>query len=219
MWCIGKLTKQYRRRMYKILDLYQLDYNSDYPLICMDEKSKQLIENTRKPIEMKAGQALKEDYQYKRNGTKNLFVAVEPKAGKHIVEVTNTRTKKDFAHFIKRLIDEFYTKAKKVTIVLDNLNTHFEKSIIETFSAKEAERILNKIEFCHTPVHASWLNMAEIEIGILEKECLNRRIADEKKMIDEINAWTASKNKDKMKINWSFTKRDAYKKLSQRYVS
>ena len=219
MWCIGKLTKQYRRRMYKILDLYQLEYHSDYPVICMDEKSKQLIENTRKPIKMKAGQVLKEDYEYKRNGTKNLFVAVEPKAGKHIVQLTQTRTKKDFAHFIKRLTDEFYPKAKKITIVLDNLNTHFEKSIIETFCAKESERILNKIEFCHTPVHASWLNMAEIEIGILERECLNRRIANEKEMVDEIKAWTESKNKQKMKINWSFTKRDAYKKLSRKYVS
>ena len=179
----------------------------------MDEKSKQLIENTRKPIKMKAGQVLKEDYEYKRNGTKNLFVAVEPKAGKHIVQLTQTRTKKDFAHFIKRLTDEFYPKAKKITIVLDNLNTHFEKSIIETFCAKESERILNKIKFCHTPVHASWLNMAEIEIGILERECLNRRIANEKEMVDEIKAWT-NKNKQKMKINWSFTKRDAYKKLN-----
>ena len=102
---------------------------------------------------------------------------------------------------------------------MDNLNTHFEKSIIETFCAKESERILNKIEFCHTPVHASWLDMAEIEIGILERECLNRRIANQEEMVDQIKAWTEYKNKQKMKINWSFTKRDAYKKLSHKYVS
>ena len=173
----------------------------------------------RPAIKIKGGQVLKEDYQYKRNGAKNLFVAVEPKAGKHIVQLTQTRTKKDFAHFIKRLTDEFYPEAKKIAIVLDNLNPHFEKSIIETFRAKESERILNKIEFCHTLVHASWLNMAEIEIGILERECLNRRIANEKEMVGQIKAWTEYKNKQKMKINWSFTKCDAYKKLSNKYVS
>ena len=116
MWCIGKLTKQYRRRMYRLLDLYKLEHDPDHPVVCMDEKSKQLIGDTRAPIKMKAGRPAKVDYEYRRNGTKNLFVAVGPKGGKHIVEVTDTRTKRDFAHFIERLVEEFYPRAKKMVV-------------------------------------------------------------------------------------------------------
>ena len=200
-------------------DLYKSGHGPDCPVACMDEKSKQSIGGTRGPIPMKAGRAAKFDCEYKRNGTKNLFVAVGPKGGRHMVEVTGTRAKKDFAHFTKRLADGFCPGAKKVRAVPDNLNTHFEKSIVGTFPGKEAERIPEKVEFFHTPVHASWLDMAEMEIGILEKECLNRRMAGKKEMIHETKAWMEGKNREEMKINWSFAKRDAYKKPSHGYVS
>lgn len=219
MWCIGKLTKEYRKRMYRILDLYQLEQDSDYPVVCMDEKSKQLIEDSRKPINMKANKPLKQDYEYKRNGTVNLFVAVEPKQGKHIVKVTDRRTKGDFAYFVKHLVDDYYPKAKKIRLLLDNLNTHFKKSFYETFTKQEAERILEHIDFYYTPKHASWLNMAEIEIGILERECIKARIGTREKLEAQVQAWLIDKNQTQMKINWSFTKKDAYKKLAHKYVS
>lgn len=219
MWCIAKITKEYRYRMYKILDLYKSEYNSNQPVVCMDEKSKQLIEDKRKPLPMKPGSFEKKDYEYKRNGTRNIFVAVEPKAGKHISKVTKRRTKKDFAYFIKNLVERIYKNAEKIRIVLDNLNTHFPKSLYETFSKKEAEKILERIEFYYTPKHASWLNMAEIEINIMEEECLDRRIANANILIDEVKEWTKEKNKQKKKIKWEFTKRDAYRKLSHHYVS
>lgn len=220
MWCIAKITKEFRRRMYIILDLYSLAYNEKFPLVCVDEKSKQLIEDTRKSISMKPGSVEKRDYEYKRNGTRNIFVAVEPKGGRHITRVTKNRTKKDFANFIKYLTkSEYYKEAEKIRIVLDNLNTHFEKSFYETFSKKEAQKILDKVEFYYTPKHASWLNMAEIEINILEEECLNRRIGNANVLVEEIKEWTKLKNKEKKKIKWEFTKRDAYKKLSHHFVS
>lgn len=219
MWCIAKLTKEYRKRMYKILDLYMQPYCDKNPTICVDEKSKQLIMDTREPIPMKPGKPEKTDYEYKRNGTRNIFVAVEPLAGNHIISVTKKRTKKDFALFIKGLLNKTYKTAEKVNIVCDNLNTHFEKSFYETFSKPEANRILRRINFYYTPKHASWLNMAEIEINMLEEECIGRKIPTEKELKNEIKAWELRANTRKKKINWSFTKRDAYKKLNKHYVA
>ena len=191
-----------------------------YPVICIDEKSKQLISDTRKPIKMKAGEALKLDYEYKRNGTRNLFVAVEPKAGNYYISVTMQRAKADFARFIEDLLKNKYKKAKKVRIVLDNLNTHFPQSFYETFSKAKAKALLSKIDFIYTPKHASWLNMAEIAaISMLEKECIDRRIGTEKELIEETNQWLLLVDKEKRKINWRYTKRDAYKKLSKHYVA
>jgi hypothetical protein len=219
MWCIAKLTREFRRRMYKILDLYFLPYNPDIPVICMDEKSKQLISDTRPPIEMTEGKVQKIDYEYKRNGTRNIFVAVEPKAGRHYLEVTKTRKKSDFVTFIKELANNVYRQAKKIIIVLDNLNTHFAKSFYESLSKAEADKLLGRIEFVYTPKHASWLNMAEIEISMLEEECIGRRIGTENQLIDETSAWIGQVNLEQRKINWSYTKRDAYRKLSKHYVS
>lgn len=219
MWCIAKLTKEYRRRMYKLLDLYQLPYNPLRPVVCIDEKSKQLISDTRPPIKMTEGKVQKIDYEYKRNGTRNIFVAVEPKAGKHFMKVTKTRTKADFAIFIWELLYVVYSKAEKIIVVLDNLNTHFVKSFYETFSKDKADKLLERIEFYYTPKHASWLNMAEIEISMLEEECIGRRIGAEKQLIDEINEWVEQVNQEKRKINWKYTKRDAYDRLSKHYVS
>lgn len=219
MWCIAKITKEFRRRMYQILDLYAQPLDPKNPTICIDEKSKQLIANNRKSIPMQKGKPEKIDYEYKRNGTRNIFVAVEPQAGNHIIKVTRRRTKKDFANFIKELVTNIYKKAEKINIVLDNLNTHFKKSFYENFTQKEANEILEKVNFYYTPKHASWLNMAEIEISMLEEECIGTRIGSEKILKEEIDAWETKANKAKRKINWTFTKRDAFKKMVHHYVS
>ena len=219
MWCIAKLTKEYRRRMYKLLDLYNQPHDPLRPVVCMDEKSKQLISDTRQPISMSEGKVKKIDYEYKRNGTRNIFVAVEPKAGKHFLKVTRTRTKVDFAIFIKELVYGIYSQTEMIIVVLDNLNTHFAKSFYEAFSKQEADKLLERIEFYYTPKHASWLNMAEIEISMLEEECIGRRIGAESLLIEETSEWVKQVNQEKRKINWQYTKRDAYKKLSRHYVS
>ena len=219
MWCITAITTQYRERMYKLLDLYATAYDEDYPVVCMDEKSKQLIIDIRKTIPLKPGSLEKYDYEYKRNGTRNIFVAVEALAGKRKIKVTQTRKKGDFAHFIKEVIDQDYPQAKKLRLVLDNLNTHFSSSFYETFSKEEAERILGKIDFYYTPKHGSWLNMAEIEINMMDRECLARRIGEAEKLINEINDWTENRNEVKKKIYWKFTKQDADEKLAKHYVA
>lgn len=219
MWCIAKLTREYRRRMYKLLDLYNLPYNPLQPVVCIDEKSKQLISDTRQPIKMSKGKVQKIDYEYKRNGTRNIFVAIEPKAGKHFLKVTKRRAKADFARFIEELLCEVYPHSEKIIVVLDNLNTHFVKSFYETFSKEKADKLLERVEFYYTPKHASWLNMAEIEISMLEEECIGRRIGNETQLIDEIHEWVKQVNQEKRKINWAYTKRDAYDRLSKHYVS
>ncbi len=218
MWCIAKITPEYRERMYRILDLYEEKYNKKYPVVCMDEKSCQLLKEARKPIPLKEGSIAKHDYEYVRKGTGNIFVAIDAKAGKHFLSVTQRRIKQDFANFVKKLIEEVYPKAKKIRLVLDNLNTHFEKSFYETFPEKEAKRILKRIEFYYTPKHASWLNMAEIEINILETECLDRKIESIENLADEVTAWELQKNNERKKIYWNFTKKKADKKLSRHYV-
>jgi hypothetical protein len=219
MWCITAITKEYRERMYRLLDLYGQDYDREFPVVCMDEKSKQLIIDIRGTIAQRPGSPAKYDYEYKRNGTRNIFVAVEPLAGKRIIKVTHTRKKSDFAHFIKELIDDDYRKTKGIRLVLDNLNTHFSSSFYEAFSEQEADRILDKIEFYYTPKHGSWLNMAEIEINMMDRECLARRIGEAKKLESEINCWAKKRNEAKKKIQWTFTKQDAYHKLSKHYVA
>ncbi len=143
MWCITAITPEYRQRMYKVLDLYNERYNKRFPVVCFDEKSKQLLEDSRKPIPLKPGSVAKYDYEYKRKGTCSIFAAVEHKAGMHYTKVTEQRTRKDFALFMKWLIEDNYKDAKKVRIVLDNLNTHFENSFYETFSKQESKRLLD----------------------------------------------------------------------------
>jgi len=205
--------------MYRLLALYNKPYNPAYPVVCFDEKSKQLLEDSRTPIPMKPGSVQKYDYEYRRHGTCNIFVAVEPKAGKHHIKVTDTRTKKDFAQFMKWLIDKKYRKAKKIMMVLDNLNTHFIQSFYETFSIEGCARLLKKIKFIYTPKHASWLNMAEIEINLLDHECLGRNIGNRIELETQVGAWSDQNNIDRRKIFWSFTKYKADKKLLKYYVS
>lgn len=168
---------------------------------------------------MSEGKVRKVDYEYKRNGTRNIFVAVEPKVGKHFLKVTKTRTKTDFVNFISELVCGIYSQATKIIVVLDNLNTHFAKSFYEILSKDEADQLLERVEFVYTPKHASWLNMAEIEISMLEEECIGRRISSENQLIEETSEWIRQANCQQRTINWTYTKRDAFRKLSKYYVS
>ena len=215
MWCVGRINAEYRERMYDLIDLYHRPYNPKEPVVCMDEKSKQLLSNSRTSLK---GNIRKIDYEYVRHGTRNIFLAVEPKAGKRNVEVTKTRKKIDFAIYIKSLVDTDYANADVIHIVLDNLNTHFPKSFHETFEKEEAERLLSKVKFHYTPKHASWLNMAEIEIGIMDKQCLKKRIPSEKLLKSELLAWENERNYKNSKIVWSFSKQDADHKLSRHHT-
>ena len=207
----------FRARMYDVLDLYEEPYDPRKPLLCLDEKSKQLLREKRRPIPIKPGSPERYDYWYARNGTANIFMAVELKAGKRVTQVTERRTMKDFALFVKMLVDE-YSDAEVIRLVTDNLSTHKEKSFYETFSKEEAERIMSKIEFHYTPKHASWLNAAEIEISVIDIECTSRRIGDRETLTREVAAWTRRRNRQKKKIDWKFTKEKADKKLSKHYV-
>ena len=218
MWCIESIDSEYRKRMYDILDLYEEEYDPKRPVVCLDEKTKQLIEDKRKPIPMKPGSPEKYDYEYIRNGTTNIFVAVEFKAGKRITQVTERRTRIDFAHFMKALIIEEYSEADFIKLITDNLNIHNEKSFYEAFCEDEAKQILKKIEFHYTPKHASWLNAAEIEINVMNMQCTGKRIGDRGTLTNEVSAWTKRRNENKKKINWKFTKNKADEKLSRHYV-
>lgn len=219
MWCIGQLTSEYRDRMYGLLELYAQPYRKQEPVVCIDEKSKQLLKETRSPLPLKPGVLAKQDYEYKRAGTCNLFVAVEPKGARRVVEVTGRRTKVDFVNFVRRLLKEVYAGASKVHLVLDNLNTHFRSSFEEVLGHKTASALLRQVEFHHTPKHASWLNMAEIEIGILERQCLGRRLKDRATITLEVAAWQQHRNAGNCGIAWSFTRQDADRKLGRHYVS
>lgn len=217
MWCIQEITPEYRRRMYDILALYAELYNPKRPVIGIDEKPKQLIEDSRTPISLKKGKSAKQDYEYIRRGNANIFMGVEPKGGKRCAKVTDQRTKKDFALYVKMLLKK-YPNADILRLIADNLNTHNESSFYEAFSLQEAKRILKKIEFHYTPTHASWLNVAEIEIGIMDRECTNRRIKDKETLAKEVKAWEKRRNRQRRKINWTFTKVKADKKLGKYYT-
>jgi len=219
MWCIQEITEEYRKRMYFLLELYKQPYDPGRPVVCMDEKSKQLLADNRQPIKAKPGKLEKYDYEYKRNGTSNIFVAVVPKDGNRIIKVTDTRTKKDFAFFVKDLVEQYFPKADYIQLVLDNLNTHFEGSLIETFGKRKANSLLKKIRFIYTPKHASWPNMAEIEINIMDRQCTGGRIESKEKLESSVEIWSEDRNKNNCKIEWKFTKQDADKKLSKYYVS
>lgn len=215
MWCVPKVDNQFKERMEDVLNLYAKPYNPAEPVICVDEKSKQLLQDKRKPLRAKEGKLRRSDYEYVRNGTKNIFLSVEPKAGKRYLKVTDHRKKPDFARFIKE-ISEKYDGAEKIHIVADNLNTHFKKSFYETFIQTEADDILRKIAFHYTPKHASWLNMAEIELSIAGRQCINQRIPTEERLKREIKYWQDYRNEKKMTIQWKFTAKDARKKFKYR---
>lgn len=209
MWCVARLTPEYIERMEHLLDLYALPYNKDEPVVCIDEKSKQLLQNTRETLPMKSHVSRRVDYEYKRNGTRNIFCAVEPKGGHRKIAVTARRTKQDFARFVRELLDTDYANASTVHIVCDNLNTHFPPSFYETFEKEEADRLLKRIKFHYTPTHASWLDMAEIELSILSRMAIKCRVPTEKNLILRTQRFQDARNKKHSIINWKFTKADA----------
>ena len=219
MWCIGELTTEYRRRMYDLLELYARPYDPREPVICVDEKSKQLLRQTRPPLPAKPGTPAKEDYEYERAGTCNIFVAVEPRGQRRLAQVTDRRTKVDFVAFVCRLLRSGYSQARKVHLVLDNLNTHLRTSFEEVLGMKTAATLLRKIEFHYTPTHASWLNIAEIEIGVLQRQCLARCAAEKGTLATAVTAWQRRRNAARCGIEWTFTRRDADRKLRRHYVS
>ena len=219
MWCIGALTEEYRGRMYALLELYARPLSKTEPVICIDEKSLQLISHSRAPLAMTPSKPVKQDYEYVRNGTTNLFVAVEPKAGRRIVSVTEHRGKVDFVAFIKGLLTGAYAKAGRIHLVLDNLNTHFRKCFDDVLGSHAAAKLLRRVEFHYTPKHASWLNMAEIEIGILSRQCLDQRMANREFLASEVAAWQKARNEERRTIEWRFTRQDADLKLGRHYVS
>jgi hypothetical protein len=219
MWCIGALTEEYRRRMYGLLELYARPLSHAEPVICIDEKSLQLLRHSRQPLPMTEGTIAKHDCEYERNGTTNLFVAVEPRAGHRVVAVTDHRGKVDFVAFVSDLLTTTYATARRVHLVLDNLNTHFRKCFDDVLGTRAATKLLRRVEFHYTPKHASWLNMAEIEIGVLSRQCLNRRIDSRQLLRNEVNAWQYARNALKRTIEWKFTRQDADHKLSRHYVS
>ena len=219
MWCIGALTEEYRARMYALLELYARPKSKAEPVICIDEKSLQFIGHSREPLPMGSHNPTKQDYEYVRNGTTNLFVAVEPKAGQRIVSVTERRGKVDFVTFIGTLVTGAYAKARRIHLVLDNLNTHFRKCFNDVLGERAAAKLLRRVQFHYTPKHASWLNMAEIEIGILSRQCLDRRISNRELLQSEVDAWQQARNEENRTIEWKFTRQHADRKLGRHYVS
>lgn len=202
--------------MERVLDIYERSYDPDYPVICFDERPCQLLGDVLMPIPMKPGRVERQDYEYERNGTCVVLMAVEPLAGRRVVTVTERRTKNDYAEFMKALAAS-YPGAAKIILVQDNLNTHNPSSFYETFPAAEAFGLAQRFEMIYTPKKASWLNMAEIELSALSKQCLDRRIAEINTLAAEVNAWTKRRNRLKAGISWNFTKSDARNKLSRFY--
>ena len=199
--------------MEEVLDLYAEPYDPKRPVVCFDETSTQLLAETQ------PGHPLRQDYEYRREGTRNLFLACEPLAGWRHVAITERRTMQDFAQQMRWLVDEAYPEIAVVRVVLDNLNTHRVASLYETFPAAEARRIAKRLEFHYTPKHGSWLNMAEIELGVLARQCLARRIPDQDALRRESKTWQDQRNQDTMKVDWRFTTADARIKLKSLYPS
>jgi hypothetical protein len=197
--------------------LYALPDDLLHPLVCFDEKSIQLLAQTREVIGCSPGKSTRQDHEYQRNGTRNLFMLVAPKRGERNVLVTNRRTKIDFAYLMRYLVDVMYPEAEYINLVMDNLNTHHYHSLVETFGKLEADRIMSRLRFHFTPAHASWLNMAEVELSVLSGQCLSRRIADDWRLRFEIAAWENARNNRKAQIRWKFTTDDARKVFRQYY--
>jgi transposase len=217
MWCIAKMDAAYIARMEHILDLYAQPEAADYPIVNFDEAAKQLVEQVNEPKAMKTGSVAKEDYEYQRAGMANIFMFFDRHRGWRKAKVTTQKTAIDFAECMRELVDKDYPEAKKVRVVLDNFGTHAEASLYKAFPAPEARRILQRLEFHFTPKHASWLNMAEIEIGNMNQQCLDRRIPNEKMLIEELRQWQIQRNKEKASIRWMFDVDNARKKLHRSY--
>lgn len=218
MWCIPpKHNAEFAYHMENVLEVYQRPYDPRFPLICMDELSKQLTIETRTPIPPRAGKRECFDYEYERNGTANVFAFTEPLTGWRHIAVTDRRTKTDWAREIRQLVDVHRPRAERITLVMDNLNTHSLGSLYEAFPPQEARRIINRLEVVYTPKHGSWLNMAEIELNVLTRQCLSRRIPDKQTLTTETAAWEDDRNRKDANIDWQFTTEDARTKLKHLY--
>lgn len=203
--------------MEETLNVYQRPYDPKRPMVTLDEASRQLVKHVREPIPTRPGQPAIQDYEYERNGTANLFMLFEPLAGRREVLVTERRTAKDYAHTIRHLVDVMYPDAEKIVLVQDNLNTHKPASLYEAFPPEEARRLIDKLEIHYTPKHGSWLNMAEIEIGVLQRQCLDRRLPDLPTVQAEVAAWQRDRNAQQVTVHWQFTTPDARIKLWRLY--
>jgi len=219
-WVIPpKANSAFVAAMEDVLAVYTRPHNADYPLVCLDETSKQLIAETRTPIPMKRGRAARIDYKYERNGTANLFMLFAPLEGWRHVEVTDRHTAVDYAHVLKDLADRHFPYAKTIVLVQDNLNIHSRASLYEAFPAAEARRLVERFEWHYTPKHGSWLDLAESELGVLSAQCLDRRIPDKQTLIEEIAAWEHDRNANHTKADWQFTTQSARVKLKYLYPS
>jgi hypothetical protein len=205
--------------MEDVLDVYTRAYDEERVLICMDETSKQQIVDVRNPIDQKPGQAYRYDAEYKRNGVSNLFMFFAPLESWRHVEVTDSRSKRDWARTVRQLVEEHFPKARKIILVMDNLNTHNPSSLYEAFSPEIAKRIRDRLEIHYTPKHGSWLNMAEIELSVLGRQCLSRRIPDQSELRRAVGTWEKNRNAKKATVDWRFNTEDARIKLKQLYPS
>lgn len=220
MWCIPpEADCQFVAAMEDVLEVYHRPQDAERPVVCMDETSKQLIGEIRAPLPPQPGVPTRYDSEYVRNGTANLFMAFEPLAGWRQVEVTDSRRRTDWAWFVKDLVDGRYREAQKVVLVMDQLNTHSAASLYEAFPPDEAQRIAQKLEIHYTPKHGSWLNMAEIELSVLGRQCLDERMEDKPTLKREVAAWQARRNQKHCRVDWQFTTDDARVKLKRLYPS
>ena len=201
------------------LEVYHRPYSPKRPLVCIDESSKQQVKETREPLPPQPGKAQLYDYAYERNGVSNLFMIFAPLEGWRHVKVTDRRTSVDWAHCLKELVDVHFPQADKIVLMSDNLNTHKPAALYEAFRPEEARRIIEKLEWHHTPKHGSWLNIAEIELSVLQRQCLDRRIPDQETLQHEVSAWDYERNQHAAKVNWRFTTEDARIKLKKLYPS
>jgi len=219
-WCIPpKANAEFVCGMEEVLDVYKRPYDPMRPEVCLDERPKQLVAEVGKPIPADPGQPARYDYEYKRNGVANIFMMFEPLAGKRHVKITERRTKKDWAECVRQLVDEIYPQAEQIVLVMDNLNTHKKSSLYERFEPAEAKRIADKLEIHHTPKHGSWLNMAEIEISVMARQCLSDRMDNIAYLQSESMAWAEKRNAQEAKVDWRFTTKDARIKLKRLYPS
>ena len=203
--------------MEDVLEIYKLPYNAHRPVLCMDEMPKQLLADPQAPLPCQAGKPARQDYEYKRNGVADLFMLFEPLQGKRFVEVTEKRRKVEWATVMKQVSDLLYPQAEKIVVVLDNLNTHTPSAFYETFAPEEARRLVERFEFHFTPKHGSWLNMAEIELSALVRQCLDRRLPDLPTLTREVQAWQQQRNDEVVKVLWQFQTTHARTKLKHLY--
>lgn len=218
MWCIPpEGSAEFVCAMENVLEVYHRPYEPKWPVVCMDETSKQLVKETRVPQPARPGQSERFDYEYERNGTANVFMFCEPMAGRRQASVTDRRTKCDWAEQVRTLLDVHYPRADRVTLVMDNLNTHSLASLYEAFEPSEARRLIDRLEVVYTPKHGSWLNMAEIELGVLSRQCMGGRVPDQPTLVENVRRWQKDRNTDRSKIDWQFTTADARIKLRRLY--